>query len=248
MSVMAEITFETQSTALPVVNFDTIVSRGEVENKRHGDLLPNTVRSIVCGPSNCGKTNSVLSLLTHPNGLRFENVYVFSKSLTQPKYTVLKQMLERVKGVGFFTFQDHEDVLSPDHAKANSVFIFDDVALEKHNTIRAYFCMGRHKLVDCFYLGQSYSRIPKHLVRDNANFLIVFKQDDLNLRHIYDDHVNTDMRFAQFKEICSACWDGAGRFLVIDKDSDLNNGRYRKGFDCFISINKMNPMNPTSVS
>jgi len=105
-------------------------------------------------------------------------------------------MLGRVKGVGFFTFQDHEDVLSPDHAKANSVFIFDDVALEKHSAVRAYFCMDRHKLVDCFYLGQSYSRIPKHLVSDNANFLIVFKQDDLSLRHICDYHVDTDMRFA----------------------------------------------------
>jgi len=42
--------------------------------------------------------------------------------------------------------------------------------------------MGRHKNIDSFYLCQTYS--PKHLIRDNANFIIMFKQDDLNMRHI----------------------------------------------------------------
>jgi len=37
--------------------------------------------------------------------------------------------------------------------------------------------MGKHSHVDCFYLCQSYARIPKHLIRDNANLLILFKQD-----------------------------------------------------------------------
>ena len=39
------------------------------------------VRAVICGPSGYGKTNVLLSLLESPNGLRFENVYVYSKSL-----------------------------------------------------------------------------------------------------------------------------------------------------------------------
>ncbi|EZA55673.1 hypothetical protein X777_04182 [Ooceraea biroi] len=35
--------------------------------------------------------------------------------------------------------------------------------------MREHFSMGRHSLVDCFYLCQTYARIPKHLLRDNAN-------------------------------------------------------------------------------
>ncbi|KAL6256683.1 hypothetical protein P5V15_012802 [Pogonomyrmex californicus] len=48
--------------------------------------------------------------------------------------------------------------------------------------------MGRHSNVDCFYLCQTYARIPKHLIRDKANLLILFKQDGTNLKHVYNDH------------------------------------------------------------
>ena len=96
--------------------------------------------------------------------------------------------------------------------------------------------MGRHKLVDCFYLCQTYTRMPKHLIRDNANLLILFKQDDLNLKHIYNDHVGADITFDQFKNMCAMCWSNNYEFLVINKECDINNGRYRKGFDHYISI------------
>ncbi len=95
--------------------------------------------------------------------------------------------------------------------------------------------MGRHNKIDTFYVCQTYSFIPKQLVRDNANLLLVFKQDDRNLRHIYNDHVNCDMKFDQFKELCNMVWNrGKNNFLTIDKDRDLNKGRYRLGFDMFI--------------
>ena len=64
----------------------------------------------------------------------------------------------------------------------------------------------------------------------------LFKQDDTNLKHIYDDHVNGDMSFLQFKELCGICWQTDYDFVVIDKDSTLITGRYRKNFDNFIHI------------
>lgn len=229
--------FQTQTIKLPIANFDNLVERKKKRGKRHGELLPNSMRAVFCGPSNCGKTNALLTLITHNNGLRFENVYVYSKSLIQPKYMFLKKLLEPVKGVGYFPFGDNEDVVKPEDARPNSIMIFDDVACEKQDNIRAYFCMGRHRDVDSFYLSQTYARIPKHLVRDNANFLVLFRQDEMNLKHIYNDHVNTDMTYDQFKGLCTACWnDGKYSFVVIDKDSEISGGRYRKGFDCFISI------------
>jgi len=51
--------FQTQSLKLPVVNFDTIVEE-EKKTKRHGELLPDSIRAVFCGPSNCDKTNSLL--------------------------------------------------------------------------------------------------------------------------------------------------------------------------------------------
>ena len=223
---------QNQSIKLPIDNFDVGC---EKKIQRHGELLPSSIRAVFCGPSNCGKTNSLLALITHPNGLRFENVYVYSKSLNQSKYKFLEKVLQPIKGIEYYAFSEHEAVVSPEEARPNSIIIFDDVACEKQDNIRAFFCMGRHKSVDCFYLCQSYAHVPKHLVRDNVNLLAVFRQDDVNLKHIYDDHVNTDMSYNRFKELCGKCWgnDNHG-FILIDKDRVLNKGRYRKNFDSFI--------------
>lgn len=222
-----------QSVSLPISNHDFDTS---VQSKRHGPLLPSSIRSIIAGPSNCGKTNVIIGLIENTNGLRFENVYVFSKSLNQPKYLYLEHLLKPIKGMGYYPCQNYERIVSPNEAKPNSIFIFDDIACDKQAVIREYFSMGRHKSVDCFYLCQTYSHIPKHLIRDNANLIILFKQDELNLKHVYADHVNTDMSFDKFKDLCGQCWKEKYGFLVIDKDSDLNNGRYRKYFDHFIFL------------
>jgi len=53
-------------------------------------------------------------------------------------------MLDNVEGVDFLPFADHEQVISPDEARPESVVLFDDVACEKQDHIRNYFCMGRH--------------------------------------------------------------------------------------------------------
>nr|AGO14413.1 hypothetical protein CsmBAC4b19.4 [Cotesia sesamiae] [Cotesia sesamiae Mombasa bracovirus] len=126
---------------LPVINFDQIVQGTGVKKvERHGALLPNSICAVFCGPSNCGKTNALLSLIVHPNSLSF-----------------------------------------------------------------------------C--LCQTYKRIPKHLIRDNTNFFVLFRQDEMNLKDIYDDHVNTDMSYNSFRDLCSARSNKYG-FVVIDKDSE----------------------------
>lgn len=203
---------------------------------RHSALLPNTIRCIICGPSNCGKTNVMISLLLHENGLKFKNLYLYSKTNFQPKYRFLNEVLRRVPQIKFYEFSDNKDVISPSEAYPNSIFIFDDVATENQTNIRNYFCMGRHKQIDCFYLSQTYSKIPKQLLRDNANFLIVFRQDDVNLKHIYEEHVSPDLNWNQFKEICKTVWSNPFNFLLINKESTLNNGRYRKNFDTFFKF------------
>lgn len=208
---------------------------GQVTARRHGPLLPNTIRCLVCGPSNCGKTNAVICLLLDENGLRFRNVYLYSKTPFQSKYVTLGKILAQVPGIGYHVFYDNAEIVKPCEAEPNSIFIFDDVACDKQNIMRDYFSMGRHSLVDSFYLCQTYSRIPKQLIRDNANLIVLFRQDETNLKHAYDDHVNTDMTFGDFKEMCALCWRGDKHgFLVIDKDSELEHGRYRLGFDTYI--------------
>lgn len=226
--------FVKQPTSLSLENIYVETDESSI---RHGKLLPDTIRCIVCGPSNCGKTNLVIGLLLHPNGLSFQNVYVYSKTLYQPKYIFLENVMKLVPGVSYFKYRDNEEVLQSNYASQNSIIIFDDVACDNQNNIRDYFAMGRHKNIDCFYLNQTYSKIPKQLIRDNANLIIIFKQDDVNLRHVYNEHVNTDMSWIQFREMCSEVWKDVFSYLVINKDCQKNNGCYRKKFDTFIYFN-----------
>lgn len=84
-------------------------------------------------------------------------------------------------------------------------------------------------------MTQTYTRVSKHLIRDNCNFLIVFRQDDMNLRHVYSDmSVACDMKFEDFRRFCLECWTDKYGFAVIDLDGDVGNGRYRKGFSEFL--------------
>lgn len=234
MSVHNKMRLIPQSTRFKITNW--LLDDNTNRNRKNGTLLPNNIRCLICGPSNCGKTNVLLSLLLDSNGVSFCNVYLYSKSTQQPKYLFLNEVLDKVEEISYYTYSDKNDVIPPDEAKENSVVIFDDVSLENQDTIRQYFAMGRHRGLDCFYLCQTYSKIPKQLVRDNANLIVIFKQDELNLRHVYDDHVNTDMLWEKFKEICATCWEQKWSFLVIDKDRNMEKGRYRKGFDNFIMI------------
>lgn len=223
--------FAKQQHSLEVINFDV---DDKTQVCRHGPLLPNSIRGIICGPSGSGKTNLIVTLLFDVNGLRFNNVYVYSKSLYQEKYQTLESTLKKAGNIGYFPYKDSDEIIDPNEALENSIFIFDDVACERQEKIRDYFSMGRHRSVDSFYLCQTYTRIPKHLIRDNVNFIILFKMDELNLRNVYRDHVSPDITFTELLDICSACWKDEFGFIVIDKSSDVNNGRYRFKFDTYI--------------
>lgn len=57
--------------------------------------------------------------------------------------------------------------------------------------------------MDSFCLGQTYTRITKQFIRDNADLLFVFKQDDFSLRHNYFHYVTPDVSFKFFQNICA---------------------------------------------
>ena len=224
-----------QKITLPVTNLDMVCKGGNYAVKSiHGSLFPTSIRALICGPSACGKSNLMLSLLLDKNGLKFKNLYIYSKSLYQPKYQFLEEVLKGI--VNYYPFQNNCEVIPPNEADENSIIIFDDVSCSEQNKIREYFSMGRHRNVDSFYLSQTYAHIPKHLIRDNANFIILFKQDDMNLNHVYQDHIGADMTFDQFRVLCGKCWNNKHGFVTICKDFDLDKGRYRMDLDKYIQL------------
>jgi len=80
------------------------------EKRKHGEILPSTIRAIICGPSNCGNQRShkfVREFKRHT----FENVYVYLKSLQQPKYRYLKNLFKSIDEISYFTFSNNSDVV-----------------------------------------------------------------------------------------------------------------------------------------
>lgn len=229
--------FKKQSVTLPIKQIGDNFCN---ENKyvKHGKLFPNSTRCIICGPSASGKTNLLINILLHPNGIKFCNIYIFCKSLFQPKYKYLENVISKVSQINMYKFCSSQQTMpKAEEVKTNSVVIFDDVNSDPQNAMRNYFSMGRHKSLDVFYLAQTFAKIPKHLIRDNCNLIMVFNQDTLNLKHIYDDYANADMTFDTFKNMCKECWNSTNHaFLTICMEHKKNEGKYRRGLDEFIII------------
>jgi len=66
------------------------------------------------------------------------------------------------------------------------------------------------------------------LIRENINFLCVFKQSPKYTREIFDEYVGSYFTIEEFKEICNSCWRENCGFMTTDTAEKLNNGRYRK--------------------
>lgn len=126
----------------------------------------------------------------------------------------------------------------PDPTELNvedkNLLILDDCFLGPQNKAEAYYTRGRQNNCDTFYISQSYFRLPRHSVRENSNFIILFPQDAKNLHHIYADHCEGDMSLDEFKQFCRTVWESAPhQFITIDLSSGKLEGKYRKNLDCF---------------
>ena len=86
--------------------------------------------------------------------------------------------------------------------------------------------------LDCFYVAQNYFKLPRQTIRENANFIILFKQDGKNLSNIYQDHC-TDISKKDFIEFYNKCFNSRYGFAVIDLNSDNVFGKYKRCFDEF---------------
>lgn len=206
-----------------------------VERPLHNPLLPDSLRVGCLGKSNSGKSSLVLALLEHPNGIKFQNIYLLSKTVHQPQYQRFKQIMDTIPFMRFYYFNSTNEFPEYSNITPYSVCIFDDIGCEKgQNVIKNIFSYGRHKHLSCFYLSQSYTKIPKTLVRDNLNLIILFQTDFKNLKHVHQEFA-AEISFSDLIKMCRLAWKQPYGFLVIAPD-DYKNGKYRIGFDRFITL------------
>ncbi len=200
------------------------------KEKNNSKLLPRPVRALIVGSSGCGKTNLLLNLIYKDEGIKFKNLYVFSKSIEQDAYSDLRTHYERIeskngKKIAHF-FNSCEDLIPLDECSNNSLVVFDDCLMEHQSKIKDYFIRGRHKNISCIYLSQSYGKVDMQVIRNNINVLFVFPQNEHYTKRIYQDFVTSDMTFDDFKTLCKTCWNVDHGFLTLNVTKKRHNGKY----------------------
>ena len=63
-------------------------------SRENSPLLPNNIRGLIIGKSNCGKTTLIFNLLLQPGWLDYNHLYVFGKSLHQIEYKIIRRGFE----------------------------------------------------------------------------------------------------------------------------------------------------------
>ena len=56
------------------------------KNRQNSSLLPQDIRGLIVGSSNCGNTTLILNLLLKPGWLDYDHLFVFGRSLHQKEY------------------------------------------------------------------------------------------------------------------------------------------------------------------
>ena len=136
-----------------------------------------------------------------------------------------------------YFFDDCKQIPDPSELNANAknLLILDDCLLEKQNKAESYYTRGRHNNCDTFYISQNYFRLPRQTIRENANFIMLFPQDNKNIAHIYADHCSNDMDIDEFKQLCHRVWEQEAlyNFVTIDLTSTKSNEKYRQNLETF---------------
>ena len=120
-------------------------------------------RTLIVGPSFCGKTHLLLNNLQL---IRLDNPEQKICIITRSPEQYNKIEIEDVsveEDLGDKSIQDFQ----------NCCVVFDDM-LDSNQKLRdPLFTRGRHNDLDVYYLSQSYFDLPKRTIRNNSNIIIL---------------------------------------------------------------------------
>ena len=161
---------------MKMLNFDPSLTAKSNYKQGHPCMPADTFRMLICGPSNSGKTNTLLNMLYRL--LVYDKIYLCAKNLHQDKYQYMIDDFEkRVNPVtGYNVIEGVNDVIPLDMLPIGNqkIVIFDDMVCEKNqDDIIDYFIRGRLRNCSIIYLSQSYFKTPKN-IRDNCTHLCIF--------------------------------------------------------------------------
>ena len=173
-------------------------------------------RTLIVGPSFCGKTHLLLNKLQL---IRLDNPEQKICIITRSPEQYNKIEIEDVsveEDLGDKSIQDFQ----------NCCVVFDDMLDSNQKLIDPFFTRGRHNDLDVYYLSQSYFDLPKRTIRNNSNIIILFQQTLKDVEHIYRDIAGFDMSNDEFKSLCREAWRDEYNYLLINRLENKNGSKY----------------------
>ena len=133
-------------------------------------------------------------------------------------------------------YEDPSDIPDPRDfdERDKNLIIFDDIMTDKNQSAPgAFFTRSRHNNIDCIYISQNYYHLPRHTIRCNSNFLILFNLDPIDTDHLYrDSGASVDFKdINKFRQLCERAWSKKYGYLVIDKSKIDVDQKYRFQLD-----------------
>jgi len=164
---------------LDVKNCDNLkrISTGKKYRNKSKLLPQHPFRWIISGSSGSGKTNMAVYYIIKMAS--FDKLYIYSKHLSQPKFQMLQNFFDKIKEKTgediLFMSNDINDVIPVDELNENcqNLVLFDDMMMEKQNSIVEYWIRSRHKNCSVMSLVQKWSNCPR-VCRINTSVISLF--------------------------------------------------------------------------
>ena len=208
-----------EANAEAVANSPAGANAGANANNGVQSFANETNRTLIVGPSFCGKTHLLLNKLRL---IRLEDPEKQIRIITRsPEQYEFAELRNDIGGVSV-----EENVGDLEEYRGCCV-VFDDMLDSNQKLIDPFFTRGRHKSCDVYYLCQSYFDAPKKTVRNNSNIIILFQQTLKDVEHIHRDISGFDMSYEEFKSLCREAWNEKFNYLLINRLEDKNGSRYR---------------------
>ena len=183
---------------------------------KNNQIENNCNRTLIVGPSFCGKTHLLLNKLQL---IRLDDntrkIHIITRSPEQYNKIEIEDVSVE-DDLGDKSIQDFK----------NCCVVFDDMLDSNQKLIDPFFTRGRHNELDVYYLSQSYFDLPKRTIRNNSNIIILFRQTLKDVEHIYRDIAGFDMSIDEFKSLCREAWRDNYNYLLINRLEDKNGSKY----------------------
>ena len=199
---------------------NNIITNDDTDNNDN-----NCNRTLIVGPSFCGKTYLLLNKLQL---IRLDNPEQKICIITRSPEQYNKIQIEDTPQAELLRCVSVEEGLGDKSIQGfqNCCVVFDDMLDSNQKLIDPFFTRGRHNDLDVYYLSQSYFDLPKRTIRNNSNIIILFQQTLKDVEHIYRDIAGFDMSNDEFKSLCREAWRDPYNYLLINRLKDKNGSKY----------------------